>query len=150
MPTNSYLSKEQMIRKIFTLVFTVAILAIPAMAGEGHDLAKKKEITQFEGKLVCLSCDLKMTEGAQAACKEFGHHHALKTGDGKYISFLENKFSRDLIDGEKYQNQDMKVSGVYFAGANQLDVQKFEVGGKTKSWCDHCSSMDGCMSKGGM
>ena len=120
------------------------LLAAAAMAGEGQNQAKKDNAT-FEGTMVCLSCDLKKADGARSNCKAFGHSHALKTKDGKYINLLANQYSADLLNGEKYHNKEVKLSGVYFANGNQLDVESFEIGGKKKSWCGHCSAMDGCM-----
>jgi len=121
-----------------------------AIAGEEKAAAKAEEMTS-EGKLVCLGCDLKNAEGARAECSVYGHKHALKTSDGRYINLLENKYSADLMTKEKYAGKDIKVQGVYYANANQLDVKSFSVGGKNMSWCDHCKSMDGCMAnKGGM
>ncbi|MFH1891726.1 MAG: hypothetical protein ABIK83_03485 [Candidatus Zixiibacteriota bacterium] len=99
----------------------------------------------FDGKLVCMGCDLKKADGAGAACSAYGHKYAVKTADGRYINFLENKQSEDLVSGEKYHNQDVKVQGVFYANANQLEVKTFEVDGKTMSWCDHCKGMDACM-----
>lgn len=99
----------------------------------------------FEGKLVCMGCDLKKADGASADCSAYGHKHAVKTTDGHYINFLENKHSKDLVHGEKYHNKDVKVNGVFYANANQLEVKSFEVDGKAMSWCDHCKGMDACM-----
>jgi len=99
----------------------------------------------FEGKLVCMGCDLKKAGGAGAACSAYGHKHAVKTADGRYINFLENKQSEDLISGEKYHNKHVKVQGVFYANANQLEVKTFEVDGKSINWCDHCKGMDACM-----
>lgn len=105
------------------------------------------EHATIKGTLVCLGCSLKKAEGANAACSVFGHTHALKTEDGKYVSFLQNKFSKDLLNGEKYHNKTVEVHGVYFASANLLDVENFTADGKKKAWCDQCSSMDGCSIK---
>ena len=126
-------------------VFFMFIGSLSLSAGE-----KAGKHVDFEGKLVCLGCDLKSSEDARAACSVYGHKHALKTDDGKYITFLENQYSEDLIKGEKYQNKDIKVHGVYHASANQLDVESFEVDGKTNAWCGNCKAMDGCAAGKGM
>ena len=139
-----------MIRK--TLLLSVAVLLVTSVMvfGGEHKAARMGKRADFEGTLVCLGCDLKQAEGARAACKVYGHKHALKTEDGKYVNFLENQYSEDLLKGEKYHNQKMKVSGVYYADANTLDVKSFQVDGKTKAWCGHCKAMDGCAAAGGM
>ena len=131
------------------LLFTLAMFLVGGSLIAGEKTAQKAAQSDFEGTLVCMGCDLKKSEGARAACTDFGHNHALKTADGKYIGLLENKYSADLIKGEKYHNQKMKLHGVYFANANQLDVESFEVDGKTKSWCGGCKSMDACMAPQG-
>ena len=120
------------------------------MKGEMKSGMKDQNVT-FEGKLVCIGCDLKKAEGARAECSAYGHKHTLKTSDGRYINLLENKYSADLMSNEKYAGKDIKVQGVYYASANQLDVQSFTVGDNTMSWCGNCKGMDGCMaSKCGM
>ncbi len=101
----------------------------------------------FTGKLVCLGCDLKMTEGAHAECKTYGHRHALKTSDGKYINFLENKYSEVLLNGDEYGNKTVTVEGTYYANADMLDVHSFTVDGKQKGWCGSCKKMDSCPYK---
>ena len=114
-------------------------------AGAKMTEGKMGQHMSFDGTLVCQACDLKKAENARAECKTYGHTHALKTSDGRHINFLPNKYSADLMGGEKWHNEKVKVHGVYFANANQLDVETFEVGDKKMGWCDHCSAMDGCM-----
>ncbi len=126
----------------------VAMLVTAAIAQTDSDATEPKDKhTSFEGKLVCLGCDLKKAEGARAACSVYGHKHVIKTEDGKYISFLENDFSKDLINGEKYHNKDIRITGVYHDNANMLDVETFTVNGKKMGWCNHCEAMDGCPFK---
>ncbi len=129
---------------LIVLVFLFSV--IPVTAGDKTSSGKQAE---FEGTLVCLGCSLKSDDGARAACSTFGHKHALKTAEGKYVNFLENQYSADLMAGKKYHNAEVKVQGVYFANANLLDVETFEVGGKQKGWCGGCKSMDGCSASKG-
>jgi hypothetical protein len=113
--------------------------------GEAHDdKATQAEHANMEGTLVCMGCSLKKGGGARAQCSEYGHTHALKTADGDYVSFLPNQYAADLMAGEKFHNKAAKVHGVYFANANQLDVETYEIDGQKYGWCDHCSAMDGC------
>ena len=139
-----------MIKRVLTLATVFAFLAMntAAFAGEGHAHAKKEKAekavaAEYAGTLVCLGCSLK-GEGANAECGDYGHTHALKTADGKYLTFLPNKFSSNLLAGEKFHNKEVAVHGVYYANANQLDVETYSVGGQKHGWCDHCSAMDGC------
>jgi len=148
-----------MYKKIATIaVLILALVSVNVLAdgyndkmGKAEKMAdkmtqKSAEHVTLEGKIVCMSCDLKKTEGASAACSVYGHQHALKTTDGKYVNFLENKHSEDLFKGEKYQNKNMKIHGIHYANANMLEVETFQVGDKTMSWCGHCSKMDACMA----
>lgn len=130
-------------RKIATIL-TVTMLAAAMAIQAGEEIEEKAEHKTFDGTLVCLGCDLKKAEGARAACSVFGHKHALKTEDGKYISLLENQYSRDLIAGEQYHNKPMQIHGVYHATANLLDVESFTVDGEQKGWCDGHEKMDHC------
>jgi hypothetical protein len=144
-----------MIRKVTILLTVVLLMAGSAAMACGdkdsEEASGKAENAAFEGTLVCLGCDLNKADGARAECTTYGHKHALKTPDGKYVNLLENKYSADLLKGEKYSGKTVKVSGMYYADANQLDVESFAVDGKKTSWCDHCKAMDGCMAmKGGM
>jgi len=134
--------------KRFDVIFLIVVVGLAAtlIAGEISE-SDHAGHANFDGQLVCLGCDLKGNQGARAECSVYGHDHALKTEDGKFINFLENKYSADLMAGEKYHNQQIKVHGIYFADANLIDVEWFEVDNKTKSWCDHCKQMDSCNSK---
>jgi len=107
---------------------------------------KKAEHKTLSGTLVCMGCELKSGDGARAACKEFGHKHVLQTNDGSMVGLLENKYSRDLM-GEKYHGQKMEIHGIHYANANVVDVESFAVNGSKKTWCNHCTAMDGCASK---
>lgn len=139
-------------RTATSLVMTVLLaFVIPVYAGD-NPVEQKGKHASFEGKLVCLGCDLKKTEGARAVCSVYGHKHALKTKDGRYLNFLENDFSKDLINGKKYHDKKIEITGIYHQTANMLDVETFTVDGKKMGWCDHCKAMDQCpfRSKGKM
>jgi hypothetical protein len=135
-----------MMKKITIItVFFIAVLAVIAIAEEkaGHDHGTMTEAQKsFEGTLVCTGCSLKKYEGARSQCSVYGHTHSLRTTEGKYISFLPNKFSDAIMKGEKYHNQKVTVSGVYHTSANMLDVESFTVEGNKNTWCDHCNAMD--------
>ena len=131
-------------------VFFIASMSVSADCGEDHGKQIKAEMkgmkTEVVGTMVCVDCSLK-GEGARAECKVNGCNHAIKTEDGKFISLMKNKYSTDLLSNEAYSKKKVTVAGTYFANANVLDVESFSVDGKKKSWCDHCSAMDGCMAK---
>jgi len=141
-----------MLRKLSILfVLALPLTGMSLMAGTEKAPPKGKHVS-LKGKLVCLGCDLKSTQGARAACPVYGHKHVLKTGDGQYINFLENRYSEDLIKGEKYHGKSIQVEGVYYPEALTLDVETFTVGGQQVGWCDGHKSMDSCpfMKKGKM
>jgi hypothetical protein len=129
------------------IIFTTSTALIAGEKGTATVASGKAEHVTLKGTLVCLGCDLKKTEGPHAACSVYGHRHALKTADGKYIAFLDNKFSEDLIKGEKYHNKKIEVDGIYYPEANVLDVETFTVDGKKKGWCNMCKQMDSCPFK---
>lgn len=134
---------------ILMTVIMLSLLAAAVIAGNQYgdkSTSSEAKLSSFSGQMVCLGCELKKADGAQANCAEFGHTHALKTEDGQYISLLENQYSKDLM-GEKYHNQHVEITGTLYAKANVLDVNSFKVNGKTKSWCSGCKSMDGCSVK---
>lgn len=101
----------------------------------------------FKGRLVCLACTLKDEDGARAECRNFGHTHALRTSDGKFISFLENKYSEELFKGEKYRDKEISASGVYYPEGNMLDVQSYTIDNIAYTWCPNHEIMDNCNSK---
>ncbi len=111
-----------MIKKtLFVMILIMAFASISLFAGQAKvstaiekgETAVKAKHANFEGTLVCLGCSLKKGEGARAACKANGHTHALKTKDGRYINFLANQYSEDLLKGEKYHNKEMKIHGIF-------------------------------------
>jgi hypothetical protein len=136
------------------LRIAIALFAWAALAVAGDQTAPKAtKLTKaehgkhasFEGTLVCLGCSLKKSDGARAQCSDFGHTHALKTEDGRYVNLLPNRYSAELLNGGELHNKELAVKGVYFAHANQLDVEAYSVEGKKHAWCDHCKRMDGCV-----
>ena len=131
----------------FALAGTIALAQTEKKETPAKAEQKAAPHVTLQGKLVCLGCDLKTAQGARAACSAYGHKHALKTRDGKYINFLANQYSEDLISGEKYHNKDVELHGIMFADANMLDVESFTVDGQKKGWCGHCNAMDGCPFK---
>ena len=132
------------------LILTLAIFMVfgALVIAEEQEMMAKGEHATFEGKLVCLGCTLKHEEGARSECTAFGHTFALQTKDGKFISFLKNKYSEDLFKGdEKYAGKDITVHGVYYADGNVLDVESFDFGDKQVTWCDVHHKMDTCHSE---
>ena len=126
---------------------TALILALAFLLGPSIFAGVKGEHKTFSGTLSCLGCDLKKAVGAHAQCSVYGHTHALKLDDGRYISVMENDNSADLIKGKKWHGKKVKVHGVYLTQANLLDVESFEVEGKSYGWCEKHKRMDQCHVK---
>jgi len=133
-----------MLRKTAIFIVVLMLLGTASLFAEKGQPTKKSKKVDLEGKLVCLGCDLKKAENARAECSVFGHKHVLKTDEGKYINFLENKFSKDLINGEKYNGKHIKIHGTYHESANLIDVETFAADDKTLKWCNHCEVMGSC------
>jgi len=139
-------------RTILVVCSFILLIPIMALAGDGHNHDTKNieaingEKATIEGTLVCKSCSLKKDFGARSDCKANGCSQALKTSDGRFIDFLDNKYAQDL-KGNKYAGKQIKVSGTLYAHANIIDVQTISIKGKVISWCDNCAVMDGCASK---
>ena len=133
-----------MFSKIFGLAFAVAIIIILPLLAATSLTANKAEDTTITGKIVCLACELKGSDGARADCALYGHREVLKALDGRYVYFLENRYSEDLLKGKKYHDKDVVVHGRYFSAGNLVDVKSFEVDGREYSWCAQCRDMDSC------
>ena len=140
-----------MFKRSIALATMLAFVAMQAVAIAGEhkkqsssgDHEHEGEHVTYEGTLVCLGCTLK-GDGARSQCTDFGHDHAIMVDEETMVMFLPNKYSADLIAGGNYDKKAIMVTGTYYANANMLDVEMFEVDGKKYGWCDHCSAMDGC------
>ena len=91
------------------------------------------DVTTITGKLICIGCELKHSDGVAANCKLYGHKHGLKTTDGKIYSFIENDKSTKLINTEENHDKNVEIIGKVLKNANFIDVEKFSV------LCDMCN-----------
>jgi hypothetical protein len=135
-----------MITRIIGILILVTVVFGALIIADTHQAKAEGKHASLEGQLVCLACTIKNEEGARAECRNFGHTHALKTEDGKFISFLENKYSEDLFKGEKYSGKNISVHGIYHADANLLDVESYKIDDETFTWCQTHEAMDRCNS----
>jgi len=135
-----------MITRTIGISILIAVVFGALIIADTQQAKAEGKHASFKGKLVCLGCTLKGEEGARAECRNFGHTHALKTEDGKFISFLENKYSEDLFKEGKYSGKNISVQGVYHADANLLDVNSYKIDDVTMTWCEKHSAMDACTS----
>ena len=87
-----------------------------------------KEKVTIEGTIVCTCCALKHDSGANAQCSAYGHVDGLKTADGAYWSFINNKLGNDLSTNHaKYSGKKVKITGKTFHNAHFIDVEKVEI-----------------------
>ncbi|MEE9584977.1 MAG: hypothetical protein V3W51_05795 [Candidatus Brocadiales bacterium] len=107
---------------VFGLVLGFALSAVSYNVSVADE-----ETTTIRGTVVCLGCTLKKTEGANAACKIYGHKHGLATDDGGLYSFLENKNSEEVITTDKYAMKEVEVTGKVFENAHIIDLEDISV-----------------------
>ncbi len=134
----------KMRRIITTATVFLVILAIAAFAGDKSSDSGKK-LRTYKGTWTCLACDLKKLNDDNAQCEVFGHKHALRLADGKYVNFLENDHSVELIKGGGRHQTQIEVTGYFDSNSRTLDVVKYEIDGMVTEWCPEHSRMDLCM-----
>lgn len=105
------------------LVLGLAILTAASL--QTPSIAAPKKMVTLSGTLSCLGCDLKKAHGAGAQCSIYGHKHSLKTGNGKYYTFLENAKSEPLIKGEEMHGKKVRVHGALFPGTQVIEVMNY-------------------------
>ncbi len=107
---------------VFGLMVGLTLLTTSSVASFADE-----ETTSIKGKIVCIGCTLKKTEGANAACKVYGHKHGLITEEGELYSFLENENSDEVITTDKYAMKDVEVTGRVFDNAHIIDIEEISV-----------------------
>ncbi len=128
-----------MIRKgLFLCAVILLAMGASVFAGE------KGLTKEFTGTWTCLACDLKKLDGVRAQCEDFGHKHCLRLSDGRYIQFLENDHSIDLIKGGGRHDVELTVRGIYNSKARVIDVESYTIDGVTTTWCAEHGRMDQC------
>lgn len=77
--------------------------------------------------MVCLGCTLKKEKGAQAQCSVYGHKNAIRTGNGKIWTILENDASNELINSHEYGGKEVEITGKKFIDAQIVEVESFKI-----------------------
>lgn len=114
-----------MISKLL-IVCSLAVGLMLLVANPAAGLADE-ETEVIRGKVVCVGCTLKKTEGANSACSIYGCKHGLLTDDGELYSFLENKKSEEVIHTGKYAKKDVEVTGRVFEKAHIIDLANISI-----------------------
>lgn len=122
--------RKPLVASVLTLcALTFASLSLPLASASFAAQEAKQEAPKavtLKGTLSCIGCDLKKAHGAGAQCSVYGHTHALKTADGKYYTFLQNKKSEPLIKGETLHGKMVEVNGTLFPGTQILEVKEYK------------------------
>jgi len=125
-------------RRFVFAFFLVLALNTAVFAGRTH----KEE--NFEGTYTCMVCDLLGQEGLKSQCEDLGHQHGLRLDNGKYIHFLKNDHSFDLIAGGGRHDVRLSINGTYYPEARMVNVDHYTIDGITTAWCGNHSRMDKC------
>lgn len=118
---------------VFGLLFSFGVtdvLAHCGMCGMDEEMAEVKTLREsetFQATVVCLGCTLKKEQGAKAQCSIYGHKNALRTGDGKIWSILQNDASRELIDFHEYAGKKVEITGKKYPDAQVIEIEGFKV-----------------------
>jgi hypothetical protein len=130
-----------------TSLFVLFALSLSVFAQQAQQTStqpkQQGEQRTFTGTWTCLACDLKGLEGSAAAeCEQLGHKHSLRLSNGKYIYFIENERSADLLKGGRVHNVKITVKGTYYPNAHAIDVESYIIDGKKTAWCTQHQRMD--------
>ncbi len=96
----------------------------------------------FTGTYTCIACDLHKTAGTRSQCDIYGHDFGIKLTDGRYIHFLPNDHSAELVRGGGRTDFPIKVIGIYDGGARTIDVQKYSIDGIETVWSQEHNKME--------
>ncbi|MFQ5956305.1 MAG: hypothetical protein ACE5KK_00865 [Candidatus Brocadiales bacterium] len=107
---------------VFSLAAGLMLLATTSVVSVADE-----EATTIKGKVVCVGCTLKKTEGANSACSIYGCKHGLLTEDGELYSFLLNKKSEKVVTTGKYAKKDVEITGRVFENAHVIDLDEISV-----------------------
>jgi hypothetical protein len=113
------------------LAVVAAALMLTTAASAGNTQRHQRTLS---GTYVCLTCEMEKIEGARCQCDVYGHHYCLRLDDGRYVSFLPNDHSMDLIKGGGRKDFRMKVTGLYNPQSRSIDVQSYEIDGIKTVW----------------
>lgn len=122
-----------MIRKYgLTAVAFVFLLASSVWAG-GWDADKGLSKTTLTGELVCIGCNLKKLDGANAQCDLYAHHAiGFKTADGTLWSIVDNAKGHDVIRShELLEKKKATITGYLYPIAHFIEIDNIKVEGVT-------------------
>lgn len=111
-------------RKRSWLFLAVMLLGLGMLPGIQ---AQAAESTVIHGDVVCFGCALKKEQGAKAQCSVYGHVNAVRLGDGKIWSILENDQSKELVQNHDYAGKHVHIQGRQIPEAQTIEVESFEV-----------------------
>lgn len=110
------------------LVFGVAQISI---AG-GWNKEKGMDKITVKGTLLCVGCNLKKMNGANAQCDLFAHHAiGFKTEDGTIWNIIENVNGHDIVRAHTLleKNIPATITGWIYPVAHAIEIDSIEVEG---------------------
>ena len=101
-----------------------------AWAG-GWDAKKGLDKVAVTGELVCIGCNLKKLDGANAQCDLYAHHAiGFKTLDGTLWSIVENAKGHDIVRSHTLlENKKAAMTGWLYPIAHYIEIDTINVEG---------------------
>jgi hypothetical protein len=113
-----------------TVVFLFAMASL-AFAG-GWDKEKGMDKITLKGNLLCVGCNLKKLNGANAQCSLFAHHAVgFKTEDGTIWNIIDNAKGHDIIRAHTLleKNVPATITGWIYPIAHAIEIDSIDVHG---------------------
>ena len=113
-----------------TVVFLFAMASL-AFAG-GWDKGKGMDKITLKGNLLCVGCNLKKLNGANAQCSLFAHHAVgFKTEDGTIWNIIDNAKGHDIIRAHTLleKNVPATITGWIYPIAHAIEIDSIDVHG---------------------
>lgn len=113
-----------------TVVILFAMASF-AFAG-GWDKSKGMDKVTLKGNLLCVGCNLKKLNGANAECSLFAHHAVgFKTEDGAIWNIIDNAKGHDIIRAHTLleKNIPATITGWIYPIAHAIEIDSIEVQG---------------------
>lgn len=113
-----------------TVVFLFAMASL-AFAG-GWDKSKGVDKITLKGNLLCVGCNLKKLNGANAECSLFAHHAVgFKTEDGTIWNIIDNAKGHDIIRAHTLLEKSVPatITGWIYPIAHAIEIDSIEVQG---------------------
>jgi len=122
-------------KKVMQIFLLMGLLVASFSAlGGGWDKKKGPELTTIKGEILCLGCNLKKVNGANAQCSLYDLHAlGIKTKDGLLWTIINNAVGHDLIRAHGIvDHKDITIKGYLYPLGHMIEVISYEVKGVSK------------------